>query len=58
MLKSGESFVNPWSTSTVTNLLQKIKAKLSKYKVRDINYLSLIPFIINNAKFSTFFCYI
>ncbi|KAK1365476.1 hypothetical protein POM88_041037 [Heracleum sosnowskyi] len=32
MLKSGEIFVNPWSTSTITNLLQKMKAKLSKYK--------------------------
>ncbi|KAK1397742.1 hypothetical protein POM88_007605 [Heracleum sosnowskyi] len=32
MLKSGEIFVNPWSTSTITNLTQKMKAKLSKYK--------------------------
>ncbi|KAK1385229.1 mitotic checkpoint serine/threonine-protein kinase BUB1 [Heracleum sosnowskyi] len=32
MLKCGEIFVNPWSTSTITNLLQKMKAKLSKYK--------------------------
>ncbi|KAL8100897.1 mitotic checkpoint serine/threonine-protein kinase BUB1 [Apium graveolens] len=32
MLKSGESFINPWSASTITNLLQKMKHKLSKYK--------------------------
>ncbi|WOH05637.1 hypothetical protein DCAR_0625057 [Daucus carota subsp. sativus] len=31
MLKSGET-INPWSISTITDLLQKMKASISKYK--------------------------
>ena len=50
-----EFFVNPWSTSIITDLLQKIKAELSKYKVRDLITFHWFLYIINNAIFNVFF---
>lgn len=36
--EDGENFINPWSVSTLKNLLQKMNSKVVKYEVRPFIY--------------------
>lgn len=37
-LNSGSNCMNPWSISTLNNLLQKMNAQISKYTVRNFGH--------------------
>lgn len=48
----GESLVNPWSITTIKDLLGKMKATMSKYEVRQLSNHLLVSITLNTKCYS------